>query len=208
MATILALTVTEAGSSASAARCRSWSTTPAGRWSRSSAGQGAAPAPGDARVISLAKGGIPGKGLEPAAVPAALDACLTVLDRYGTKTFAEVVGADAAASRPRIEQPWHADLAATLRRLIEAEKGSPGDRSRGLRLVADYFLSRPDRPRASTPGRRDHGGLIRYSDLATHVTRVEEPVAVDYRGYTVYKCGPGPRGHTCSRRCSCWKAST
>jgi gamma-glutamyltranspeptidase/glutathione hydrolase len=34
-----------------------------------------------------------------------------------------------------------------------------------------------------------NGGLIRYTDLATHVTRKEEPVSVEYRGYTVYKCG-------------------
>jgi gamma-glutamyltranspeptidase/glutathione hydrolase len=38
------------------------------------------------------------------------------------------------------------------------------------------------------------GGLIRYSDLATHVTRVEEPASVDYRGYTVYKCGAWTQG--------------
>src|SRR5262249_15153222 len=36
-------------------------------------------------------GSIPGKGIEPAAVPAALDACLTLLDRHGTKTFTEAV---------------------------------------------------------------------------------------------------------------------
>src|SRR5438270_7066427 len=36
-------------------------------------------------------GGIPNRGIEPAAVPGAFDACLTVLDRYGTKTFADAV---------------------------------------------------------------------------------------------------------------------
>src|SRR5262249_28497670 len=41
---------------------------------------------------------------------------------------------------------------------------------------------------------RANGGLIRYSDLATHVTRVEEPVAVDYRGFRVYKCGVWTQG--------------
>src|SRR5262245_27388640 len=34
------------------------------------------------------KGGIPGKGVESAAVPGVLDACVTALDRYGSKTFA------------------------------------------------------------------------------------------------------------------------
>src|SRR5262249_7576730 len=43
------------------------------------------------------KGGIPGKGVEPAAVPGMLDACLTALDHYGTITFA-----DAAAPMLRL----------------------------------------------------------------------------------------------------------
>ena len=43
----------------------------------------------------------------------------------------------------RHEKAWHADLARTIRRLIEAERGSAGDRRRGLRLVADYFYRGP-----------------------------------------------------------------
>src|SRR5437899_855881 len=35
-------------------------------------------------------GGIPGKGIEAGAVPGALDACLTALDRYRTRKLAEV----------------------------------------------------------------------------------------------------------------------
>ncbi|HEV3004980.1 MAG TPA: gamma-glutamyltransferase, partial [Pirellulales bacterium] len=34
----------------------------------------------------------------------------------------------------------------------------------------------------------------RYTDLATHVTRIEEPTSVDYRGATVFKCGPWTQG--------------
>src|SRR5207244_3560085 len=55
-------------------------------------------------------GGIPNRGIEPAAVPGAFDACLTVLDRYGTKTFAEAV-APALKLLDRGGQDWHADLA-------------------------------------------------------------------------------------------------
>ena len=54
------------------------------------AGQGAAP-----RLATLdhfkGAGGIPASGIEAAAVPAALDACLTLLDRFGTMTFAQVI---------------------------------------------------------------------------------------------------------------------
>jgi gamma-glutamyltranspeptidase/glutathione hydrolase len=137
------------------------------------------------------KGGIPGRGIEPAAVPAALDACLTCLDRFGTKTFAEV--ADPALKLlERGKEDWHADLARTLRRLIDTEKLS-SDRKRGLRLVADYFYRGPI-AREIDEWSRNNGGLLRYTDLATHVTRIEEPVSAEYRGATVYKCGAWNQG--------------
>ncbi len=138
------------------------------------------------------KGGIPAKGPEPAAVPGMLDACLTLLDRHGTRTFAEVA-APTLRLLDRNAKPWHADYARTLRRLIEAEKASPDDRRRGLRLAADCFYRGPI-AREIDAWSRANGGLLRYSDLATHVTRVEEPVSVDYRGHTVYKCGPWTQG--------------
>jgi gamma-glutamyltranspeptidase/glutathione hydrolase len=36
--------------------------------------------------------------------------------------------------------------------------------------------------------------LIRSEDLAAHSTRIEEPLVVDYRGYTVCKCGAWTQG--------------
>jgi len=84
-------------------------------------------------------------------------------------------------------------MARTLRRMIEAERGSPGDRRRGLRLAADCFYRGPV-ARELDAWSRAHGGLIRYTDLATHVTRIEEPVTIDYRGYAVCKCGPWTQG--------------
>jgi gamma-glutamyltranspeptidase / glutathione hydrolase len=132
------------------------------------------------------KGGIPAKGAETAAIPGMLDGLLTLLSRRGTKTFAEVV-------QPTLkildtgEKPFHKDLAVTLRRLIEAEKASPNDRQRGLRLVADYFYRGPLAQEIDA-WMRTYGGLIRFSDLATHATRIEDPLAIDYRGYKIYKC--------------------
>jgi gamma-glutamyltranspeptidase/glutathione hydrolase len=154
-------------------------------------GQGAAPRLAT-REHFAGQGAIPATGIEPAAVPAALDACLTALDRYGTRTFAEVV-APTIQILGKHALDWHADLANTLRQLVSAEQGSPSDRSRGLRLVADYFYRGPT-AREIDAWARANGGLIRYSDLATHVSRVEEPVAADYRGYTIYKCGPWTQG--------------
>ena len=131
-------------------------------------------------------GGIPSKGLAPAAVPGLLDGILTLLERHGSKTFAEV--AESTLQTLDLgKKAWHKDLAVTLRRLIDAEKNSPRDRKRGLRLVADYFYRGPLAHEIDA-WMRANGGLIRYTDLATHTTRIEEPLSIDYRGYTVYKC--------------------
>jgi gamma-glutamyltranspeptidase/glutathione hydrolase len=155
-------------------------------------GQGAAPRLATRDYFAAKSDGIPGRGIEPAAVPGALDACLTALDRYGTRTFAEVI-APTLRLLDKGDQRWHADLANTLRRLVEAEKGSSGDRRRGLRLVADYFYRGPV-AREIDAWSRANGGLIRFSDLATHVTRVEDPATAEYRGYTVCKCGAWNQG--------------
>jgi gamma-glutamyltranspeptidase/glutathione hydrolase len=41
---------------------------------------------------------------------------------------------------------------------------------------------------------RTNGGLLRFTDLATHVTRIEDPVTANYRDCTVCKCGPWTQG--------------
>jgi gamma-glutamyltranspeptidase/glutathione hydrolase len=131
-------------------------------------------------------GGIPAKGPETAAVPGMLDGLLTLLSRRGTKTFAEVAQ-PTLNILDRGEKPFHKDLAVTIRRLIEAEKAAPKDRQRGLRLVADYFYRGPIAHEIDA-WMRANGGVMRFSDLATHTTRIEEPLSIDYRGYKVYKC--------------------
>lgn len=144
------------------------------------------------RAYFAKKGSIPEKGIEPAAVPGALDGCLVALERHGTRTFA-AVAAPTLKILDRQARYWHADLARTLRRLIEAEKAAPNDRVRGLRLVADYFYRGPI-AREIDAWSKSQGGLVRYTDLATHVTRIEEPVSAMYRGHKVYKCGPWTQG--------------
>lgn len=155
------------------------------------AGMGTAPRLAT-REYFAQRGGIPGEGLEPAAVPAAFDACCTLLDRHGTLRL-EDVAAPTLRLLDRGTVVWHPLLARTIRRLIEAEQRGGGDRSRGLRLAADYFYRGP-LARELAQWCEQHGGLIRFEDLATHVTRVEEPAAVDYRGHRVYKCGTWTQG--------------
>ncbi|MBI5757530.1 MAG: gamma-glutamyltransferase [Planctomycetales bacterium] len=155
------------------------------------AGQGVAPRLAT-REYFAQRGGIPANGITPAAVPAAFDACITLLDRYGTLRLADVsVPALRLLDRAKVE--WHPLLARSLRRLIAAESRGGADRSRGLRFAADYFYRGP-LARELADWCEQHDGLIRYEDLATHVTRVEEPLSIDYRGHTVFKCGPWTQG--------------
>lgn len=158
-------------------------------------------APKLATLAHFAENGIPKNGIETAAVPAAPGAIITLLDRYGTRTF-EQAAQPMLRILDRHGQEWHADLAVNIRRMIAAEK-SPSvisgpttaaeDRSRGLRLAADCFY-RGSIARDIDTWSSANGGLIRYADLATYTTRIEEPVSIDYRGYTVCKCGPWTQG--------------
>jgi gamma-glutamyltranspeptidase/glutathione hydrolase len=152
------------------------------------AGMGAAPKL--ATREHFAKG-IPGSGIEPAAVPAALDAVLTLLERHGTLTFEQAV---APAIKLLEGKPgWQEDFRRTLQRLAAAEKTAEGDRAKQLRAVSDFFYRGPV-AREIDAWSKANGGLLRYEDLAAHKTAVEKPVTADYRGHVVAKCGPWTQG--------------
>jgi gamma-glutamyltranspeptidase/glutathione hydrolase len=138
------------------------------------------------------RGRIPTSGIESAAVPASLDAVLVLLDRWGTRSFEEAV-APTLKLLDEDSSGWRANLARTLRRLVEAEKGCGGDRSKKLRAVSDHFYRGPVAQEIEAWS-KSAGGLLRAADLAAHETRVEAPVSVEYRGSTIYKCGPWTQG--------------
>ena len=126
---------------------------------RSSPARGPHPGWRPART-SRRRGGIPRQGIEAAAVPAALDACLTLLDRFGTMTFAQVVAPTRQLlARPPRREAWHADFARTLDTLVAAEAlANPGGRPAPATDRAGSGWSptpsTADRsPAASTPGR-------------------------------------------------------
>lgn len=79
------------------------------------------------------------------------------------------------------------DLAVTLRMLVEAERQSAGKgRREALRAARDRFY-RGDIAREMARFSEENGGLFRYGDFASYNAKIEEPVAIDYRGYRVYK---------------------
>jgi gamma-glutamyltranspeptidase/glutathione hydrolase len=81
------------------------------------------------------------------------------------------------------------DLAATLRKLVEAEtKALSAGKSRRDAIYAAYDrFYKGDIAQEIARGVKEEGGLITTEDLANWKVRVEEPVKTTYRGIEVYK---------------------
>ena len=160
-------------------------------------GQGRAPLSQEA-VDWYMKHGIPGDGdIKMAPVPSVVDLCITTLQRYGTGTLKDVVAPTLALLDEGTES-WHPKLAVTFRRMVKEEQIAPGSREEKLQAATDRFYGRnKDRNDIADDLEAyyiEMGGFLRKTDLAAHVTMIEDPVTVEYRGYTICKCGPWTQG--------------
>jgi gamma-glutamyltranspeptidase / glutathione hydrolase len=81
------------------------------------------------------------------------------------------------------------DLAATLRKLVEAEKEAlaTGKSRREAILAANDRFYKGDIAREFARGSQEIGGLHTVEDLANWKVRIEEPVKTTYKGIDVYK---------------------
>jgi gamma-glutamyltranspeptidase/glutathione hydrolase len=201
-------------------------------------GQGFAPAaatPAHFRGLGLDR--IPGDGLMAATIPAALDAWCLLLERFGSRSLADVLApARALAERgfpmypflrellqllePRFRAEWPGSaalylpvravgerqtnpaLARLLGELAAAEQRASGGREARIRAARDWFYQGPPAERIDAFGRqpvRDatgeaHPALLRAQDLASYAGSVEPALGVEYRGASVWKCGPWTQG--------------
>ena len=155
-------------------------------------GLGAAPL--DPKAIQwYYKNGIPANGsMKSALVPGAVDLVVTALKLYGTVSFKQAVQPTLDLLDAEAE-PWHADLAVTLRKLVAREAETAGSRREKLTAVRDRFY-KGDIADDLEAWYIKSGAFLRKSDLENHRTRVEDPVSVTYRGYTIFKCGPWTQG--------------
>ena len=81
------------------------------------------------------------------------------------------------------------DLAATLKRLVEAERQALGQgksREEAIQAAYDRFY-RGDIAEEFVRGAREEGALFTAGDLAGWEVRIETPVRADYKGIEVYK---------------------
>ena len=82
----------------------------------------------------------------------------------------------------------NADLGRLIRYLMEAERqalAAGGSRSAGIRAARDAFYQ-GDPARAVERFFREHGGIVRYEDLANYESRWEEPLRTSFHGYDVH----------------------
>ena len=82
-----------------------------------------------------------------------------------------------------------AELAATLRKLVEAESqalAAGKDRKAAIYAAYDRFY-KGDIAQEFVRGVHEAGGLITLEDLARWKVKIEEPVHTSYKGYEVYK---------------------
>ena len=89
-----------------------------------------------------------------------------------------------------------ADLAATLRKLVDAEQQAlRRGKSRREAIMAAYErFYRGDIAQEFVRGFQEDGGLITLEDLANWRVKTEEPVMTTYRGIDVYKLQPWTQG--------------
>ena len=195
-ATILALNVTDHGACSIGGEVPLLIYDSQKREVKSLSGQGAAPLSPDA-IRWYMQNGIPNHDIKMAPVPSVVDLCITLLQRYGTKSFGEIV-APTLTLLDSGKEGWHPLLAVTLRRMVEEEARTVGSREARLQAACDRFYGRHaernDIAEELEAFYIEQGGFLRRADLAAHKTLIEEPVAADYRGYTVYKCGTWTQG--------------
>ncbi len=108
--------------------------------------------------------------------------------RYSKAVMLPHAGAarEAPSAGEIFRQP---DLAATLRKLVEAEATAlAAGKSRKEALAAAYErMYRGDVAEEFVRGAREEGALITQADLANWSVKFEEPRQVSYRGIDVYK---------------------
>jgi gamma-glutamyltranspeptidase/glutathione hydrolase len=195
-ATIFALNVTDHGACSIGGEVPLLIYDAKNREVKSLSGMGRAPLSQDA-IDWYMKNGIPNRDIKMAPVPSVVDLCITTLQRYGTMSF-ETIIAPTLTLLDAGGEDWHPRLAVTLRRMVEEERLTSGTREEKLQAACDRFYGR-NRHRNDIAEDLEafyieKGGFLRRADLAAHVTTVEEPVTVNYRGYTVCKCGTWTQG--------------
>jgi gamma-glutamyltranspeptidase / glutathione hydrolase len=108
--------------------------------------------------------------------------------KYSPPIFLPHLGQQREAPEPG-EIFRQADLAVTLRKMVEAEQNAlKAGRSRKDAIYAAYDrFYKGDIAQEIVRGVREQGGLFTMDDLANWKVKIEEPLSTNYKGIEVYK---------------------
>src|SRR5688572_27955222 len=117
--------------------------------------------------------------------------------KYSPAVFLPHLGQAREAPEPGevFRQP---DLAATLRKLVQAEQNAlrAGKSRRDAILAAYDRFYRGDIAQEIVRGVREEGGLFTLEDLASWKVKIEEPLSTNYKGIDVYKLREWQQGRS------------
>ncbi len=178
-------------------------------------GSGAAPKAATLRKYQ-ALGDIPERGLLAATVPGTVSAWALALERFGTRSLADVLqyaidyADNGVPVTPRLRRLLELDAPVYRQFPASAAVFLPGGRipeigetlrqpnlARSLRRIAeggrDVFYT-GDLAKELVAFSEQNGGQFSLEDFAEHRTEELEPLRVDYRGYTVVEQPPVSQG--------------
>ncbi len=163
-------------------------------------------------------GGMPEDSGLAIAVPGAVSGAALALQKYGTKSLADVLA--PAIEVAEAGYPITEGLAVGLRGATAKLGKHPGstkiwfrdgkplvmgdvvknpDLAKTLRAIATQgsagFYTGPV-AKALVAGMKAHGGIITEEDMAAMQAFEAAPISVSYRGYDVYECPPNSQGFT------------
>ena len=162
------------------------------------------------------KTAMPTRGWDAITVPGAVSAWVALSERFGKLPFADLFepairyAADGYMVSPTISRLW-ANQVPQLRdvpgfaehfmprgRAPEAgEKFTAPAHARTLRRIAETrgeAFYKGDLAQSMAAHARQHGGAMTIEDLAAHTADWVEPLAHDYRGYTLHEIPPNTQG--------------
>ena len=162
------------------------------------------------------KSAMPTRGWDAVTVPGAVSAWVALSERFGKLPFADLFepairyAADGYLVSPTIARLWATQVARLKDMPGFAEHFMPNGRApeAGEKFVAPAHANALRRI-AQTKGAafyqgelaesmvahsRNHGGAMTMADLAAHAADWVEPLAQDYRGYTLHEIPPNGQG--------------
>ena len=161
---------------------------------------------------------MPLTGMETITVPGAFDGWLTVLEKYGTMKFADLMAPAISYAEngfpvmEKIAEDWAPEIsklkqdpAAAATYLVNGGAPAPGtifaqkNLARTFRTLVkggrDAFY-RGEIARAIVDYCQKHGGFLAMEDFASQKSNWVEPISTTYRGYTLNELPPNNQGLT------------